>query len=75
MPHQRRKSGHISANTSSTDLRKTVAVSDMSKPKRPAMSRRQTPVSAQKLGRSHREREREWQETWDDERESFPQYW
>jgi hypothetical protein len=41
MPHQRRKSGHISANTSATDLRKSVTVSDMSKPKRPAISRRQ----------------------------------
>lgn len=35
------------------------------------MTRRHTP---QKLGRSHRERERDWSESWEDERESFPQY-
>ena len=39
------------------------------------MTRRQTPVSGQKLGRSHRERDRERHDTWDDERESFPQFW
>jgi len=70
MPHQRRKSG----NTSTTELRKSVTVTDMSKHKRPALSRKQTPVSAQKLGRTQREREREWHEVLDDERDSFPQY-
>lgn len=76
MHHQRRKSGHNPAHVSSADLRnKSVTVSDMSKPKRPAMPRRHTPVSAQKLGRSPRERERDRHDTWDDERESFPQFW
>lgn len=76
MPHQRRKSGHTSANTSYTDVRKSVTVSDMSKPKRPGLSRKHTPVSAQKLGKSHRERERQWEmeTSFDDERESFPQF-
>lgn len=46
----------------------------MTKPKRPSVARRQTPVSGQKLGRSHREREREMHDSWDDERESFPQF-
>lgn len=73
--HQRHRSGHLSAHSSTTDIRKTVGVSDMSKPKRPAVSRRQTPVSFQKLGKSQRERERDQQLMWDDERESFPQYW
>ena len=35
------------------------------------MTRRHTPGSAQKLGRSHRERDH-YEE---DERESFPQFW
>lgn len=76
MPHQRRKSGHHSGNTSMTDVRKTVVASD-NRYKRPTMSRRQTPVNAQMLGRSarDREREREWHESWEDERESFPQFW
>jgi len=41
------------------------------------MTRRTTPQSAQKLGKSPRDREREWEEErwWDEERESFPQYW
>lgn len=77
MPHQRRRSGHTSGNTSYTDVRKSVTVSDMSKPKRPGLSRKHTPVSAQKLGKSHRERERQWEmeTSFDDERESFPQFW
>ncbi|KAI9166793.1 hypothetical protein HJFPF1_02908 [Paramyrothecium foliicola] len=75
MYHQRRKSGHNSANSSTTDVRRTVTVSDLSRPKRPAMSlRRHTPASAQKLGRSQRDRERDWQESWDNDRESFPQF-
>lgn len=54
-------------------MRKSVTVTDMSKHKRPVLSRKHTPV---KLGKSHRERERDWQEpTFDDERESFPQFW
>lgn len=59
-----------------TDVRKAVVASD-TRHKRPAMSRRQTPVNAQMLGRSQREREREreWHESWEDERESFPQFW
>ncbi|KAK0389373.1 hypothetical protein NLU13_2948 [Sarocladium strictum] len=67
MPHQRRRSG----NTSMTDVRRSVTASDPSKPRRPGLSRKHTP---QKLGRSHRERERDWTDSWDEERESFPQY-
>ncbi|KHN99458.1 uncharacterized protein MAM_02311 [Metarhizium album ARSEF 1941] len=74
MHHHRRKSGH-GHNTSMTDVRKSVTTSDpTSKYRRPGMTRRHTPVSAQKLGRSHRERERDYQDAWQDERESFPQY-
>lgn len=36
------------------------------------MTRRGTPASSQLLGRRHREQERD---SWDDERESFPQFW
>ncbi|KAF4838998.1 hypothetical protein CGCTS75_v000060 [Colletotrichum tropicale] len=70
MHHSRRKSG----NTSMTE--KTVTATDPSRyGKRPTtLSRRQTPVAAQKLGKSHRDREREWQDSWDDDRESFPQF-
>ncbi|KAF7550787.1 hypothetical protein G7Z17_g5453 [Cylindrodendrum hubeiense] len=71
MHHSRKKSGHGLPNTSLTDVRKAVTATDPSKYKRPAMTRRQTP---QKLGRSQREREREWSESWEDERESFPQF-
>ncbi|CAI6088812.1 hypothetical protein V2G26_013772 [Clonostachys chloroleuca] len=70
MPHQRRKSG----GTSTSDMRKSVTVTDMTKHRRPGLSRRQTPVTGQKLGKSQREREREWHEAFDDERESFPQF-
>ncbi|EFY90206.1 hypothetical protein MAC_03721 [Metarhizium acridum CQMa 102] len=74
MHHHRRKSGH-GQNTSMTDVRKSVTATDpTSKHKRPGMTRRHTPVNAQKLGRSHRERERDYQDAWEDERESFPQY-
>lgn len=61
-----------------TDVRKAVTATDPStKFRRPGMTRRHTPVSAQKLGQSHRERERERDrhDAWDDERESFPQFW
>ncbi|KAF4990755.1 hypothetical protein FGRMN_8278 [Fusarium graminum] len=71
MHHTRRKSGHGLPNSSSTDMRKTVTATDPTKYKRPVMTRRQTP---QKLGRSQREREREKTESWEDERESFPQF-
>ncbi|KAH6653886.1 hypothetical protein BKA67DRAFT_535232 [Truncatella angustata] len=77
MHHQRRKSGHASTNTSMTDVRKAVTVSDLSRPKRPqTLSRRTTPSVVQKLGKNPRDREREWDEErgWEDERESFPQY-
>ena len=55
-----------------TDVRKAVSASRPS-----TMTRRTTPQSAQKLGKSPRDREREWEEErwWDEERESFPQYW
>lgn len=72
MHHSRKKSGHGLPNTSMTDVRKAVTATDPAKYKRPAMTRKQTP---QKLGRSQREREREWSESWEDERESFPQFW
>ncbi|KAK0722458.1 hypothetical protein B0T26DRAFT_644033 [Lasiosphaeria miniovina] len=70
MHHQRRKSGHGSGNSSTTDVRKANS-------SRPApMTRRTTPQTAQKLGKSPKDREREWEEErwWDEERESFPQY-
>lgn len=81
--HHRRKSGHASANSSTTDVRKAVTLTELSakyssKSSRPApMTRRTTPQSAQKLGKSPRDREREWDEErwWEDERESFPQFW
>ncbi|KAG7131681.1 hypothetical protein HYQ45_009822 [Verticillium longisporum] len=75
MHHSRRKSGHGVSNTSTTDVRRAVTATDPSRFKRPTtLSRRTTPnSSAQKLGRSPREREREWQESYD-ERESFPQF-
>lgn len=40
------------------------------------MTRKATPQVAQKLGKSPRDREREWEEErwWEDERESFPQF-
>ena len=76
MHHQRRRSGHgLPANNSTTDVRKCVTASDPSKHKRPVMTRQKTPVNAQKLGRSQREREKAWHEAMEDERESFPQYW
>ncbi|KAK1586060.1 uncharacterized protein LY79DRAFT_580691 [Colletotrichum navitas] len=67
MHHTRRKSG----NTSMSE--KTVTASDPSRyGKRPStLTRRQTP---QKLGKSPRDRERELQDSWDDQRESFPQF-
>ncbi|PHH64670.1 hypothetical protein CDD81_4111 [Ophiocordyceps australis] len=71
--YPRRPSG-----SSTTDVRRAVMATDASaKHRRPAMARRQTPASAQKLGRSQRERERECDglDSWhDDERESFPQF-
>ncbi|KAI0013698.1 hypothetical protein F4779DRAFT_349414 [Xylariaceae sp. FL0662B] len=77
MHHSRRKSGHGSTNTSMTDVRKAVTTSDLSRPRRPqTLSRRSTPQTVQKLGKSPRTREREWEEErWgEDERESFPQF-
>lgn len=83
MHHQRRKSGHASANTSMTDVRKAVTVAELSakyssKASRPApMTRRTTDKVAQKLGKNPRDREREWDDErwWEEERESFPQFW
>jgi hypothetical protein len=71
MHHQRRKSGQGSGNTSMTDVRKAVSAS------RPSATRRTTPQSALKLGRNPRDRERELEDElwWDEERESFPNYW
>jgi hypothetical protein len=62
-----------------TDVRKAVTATDVSykKASRPSMTRRTTPQTVPKLGKNPRDREREWEEDrwWDDERESFPQYW
>ncbi|KAJ9151788.1 Life-span regulatory factor domain-containing protein [Pleurostoma richardsiae] len=81
MPHHyRRKSGHGSANTSLTDVRKAVAVSEPStrhkSSRPPPMTRRVTPQAALKLGKNPRDREREWEDErwWEEERESFPQF-
>ncbi|KAL2752463.1 hypothetical protein ACRALDRAFT_1077732 [Sodiomyces alcalophilus JCM 7366] len=76
MHHHRRKSGHGLANTSMTDVRRTVTATDTTRSKRPGptLSRRTTPVAVQKLGRNPKERERDWQDSLYDERESFPQY-
>lgn len=66
MHSSRRKSGHASANTSMTDVRKA------------ARSSRAAPSSSNnnKLGKSPKDRDREWEDDgyWDDERDSFPQY-
>lgn len=78
--HSRRRSGHASGNTSLTDVRKAVSATDAPYKKyssRPApMTRRITPQSAPKLRKSPRDREKEEEEHWwDEERESFPEYW
>jgi hypothetical protein len=41
------------------------------------MTRKTTPQTIPKLGKNPRDREKEWEEDrwWDEERESFPQYW
>jgi hypothetical protein len=41
------------------------------------LTRKSTPQTLQKLGKSPRDRERGWEEDhwFEDERESFPQYW
>ncbi|PFH58408.1 hypothetical protein XA68_13725 [Ophiocordyceps unilateralis] len=59
-----------------TDVRRSVTATDpAARQRRPGLSRRHTPANAQLLGRGHRERDREgWQESWHDERESFPQF-
>lgn len=78
MHHSRRKSGHASTNSSTTDVRKAVTTSDLSKPRRPqTLTRKSTPQTVQKLGKNPKDREREWEEErwFDDERESFPQFW
>lgn len=75
--HHRRKSG----NTSMTDVRKAVTASDPTYKKHssrpPAMTRRTTPQTVPKLGKNPRDREKELEDErwWDEERESFPQYW
>ncbi|OTB06911.1 hypothetical protein M426DRAFT_9335 [Hypoxylon sp. CI-4A] len=77
MHHSRRKSGHTSTNNSTTDVRKAVTTSDLSKPRRPqTLSRKSTPQTLQKLGKNPRDREKEWEEErwFEDERESFPQF-
>lgn len=80
MHQHRRRSGHASGNPSLTDVRKAVSATDPSSKKyssRPTMSRRSTPQSLPKLGKNPREREKELDQErwWDEERESFPEYW
>jgi hypothetical protein len=75
--HHRRKSGHGSANTSMTDVRKAVSTSESSrhsKSRPAALTRKSTP---QKLGKSPKEREKDFrkQDFDDDEFDTFPQYW
>ncbi|EAQ91000.1 hypothetical protein CHGG_02935 [Chaetomium globosum CBS 148.51] len=79
MHHHRRRSGHISGNSSLTDVRKAVTATDLSQKKyssRPSMTRRTTPQTVPKLGKNPRDREKELDEQrwWDEERESFPEY-
>ncbi|KAG5915477.1 hypothetical protein E4U42_008048 [Claviceps africana] len=75
MHHHRRKSGHGHHSTSMTDVRKSTTSSDLSsKSKRPGTTRRHTPSGTQKSSRTHREREQEHYDAWQDERESFPQF-
>ncbi|KAI1180207.1 hypothetical protein F4777DRAFT_365043 [Nemania sp. FL0916] len=77
MHHHRRKSGHVSTNSSMTDVRKAANATDSSRSRRPqTLTRKSTPQTLQKLGKNPRDREREWEEEqWsEDERESFPQY-
>ncbi|KAI3337408.1 hypothetical protein HD806DRAFT_38672 [Xylariaceae sp. AK1471] len=77
MHHSRRKSGHVSTNSSMTDVRKAGSAADPSRPRRPqTLTRKSTPQTLQKLGKNPRDREREWEEEhwYEDERESFPQY-
>ncbi|KAG5986373.1 hypothetical protein E4U43_005534 [Claviceps pusilla] len=61
-----------------TDVRKSTSSSDSSSPKskRPGTTRRHTPSGTHRSSRGHREceREREDDDTWHDERESFPQF-
>jgi hypothetical protein len=81
--HTRRRSGLGSANTSMTDVRRAVTASDpaaksSNKSSRPApMTRRSNTKVSQKLGKSPRDRALEWEEErwWEEERETFPQYW
>ncbi|KAI8634554.1 hypothetical protein F5Y19DRAFT_469614 [Xylariaceae sp. FL1651] len=77
MHHSRKKSGHVSTNSSLTDVRKAGSAADPSRSRRPqTLTRKSTPQVLQKLGKNPRDREREWEEErWsEDERESFPQY-
>ncbi|KAI0406601.1 hypothetical protein F4802DRAFT_87028 [Xylaria palmicola] len=77
MHHHRRKSGHASANSSMTDVRKAGGAVDTSRSRRPqTLARKSTPQTLQKLGKNPRDREREWEEEqWSaDERETFPQF-
>ncbi|KAJ2989496.1 hypothetical protein NUW58_g3438 [Xylaria curta] len=78
MHHHRRKSGHVSTNSSMTDVRKAGnAAADSSRSRRPqTLTRKSTPQTLQKLGKNPKDREREWEEEqWsEDERQTFPQY-
>lgn len=81
MHHHRRRSGHGSGNTSMTDVRKAVTATDPSYKKhssRPSTATRKiSPQTVPKLGRNPREREKDLDDErwWDEERQSFPEYW
>ncbi|KAI0850990.1 hypothetical protein F5Y00DRAFT_23882 [Daldinia vernicosa] len=77
MHHTRRKSGHAATNNSTTEARRAVTASD-AKPRRPqTLTRKSTPQTVLKLGKSPKDREKELEEErwFDDERETFPQFW
>lgn len=81
MHHHRRRSGHASGNTSMTDVRKAVTATDPSAKKYssrpPLTTRKSNSGSVPKLGRNPRDREKELEDErwWDEERQSFPEYW
>ncbi|KAI1819118.1 hypothetical protein F4861DRAFT_168238 [Xylaria intraflava] len=78
MHHSRRKPGHVSNNSSTTDVRKAGNTMDPSRPRRPQVVTRKSPSqSLHNLGKNIGDREREYegeQYLDDDERESFPQF-
>ncbi|KAJ2892899.1 uncharacterized protein MKZ38_009221 [Zalerion maritima] len=82
MHHSRRKSGHGSANTSMTDVRKATSTHHHHDTQRKSKSNRNNRVmmspstSSAKLGKNPRDREREWEEEhyYEDDSATFPQF-